>query len=119
MAEIFLAQWPQLRPADASISADDVDHLYFVLTGLTLFFTFLIFLTIFYFMIKYRRRSEQERPPETQQSTALEVTWIVIPALICVFLFLWAASLVFVAARPPSDAMELFVVGIQSLSHLQ
>src|SRR5207237_7334984 len=99
MAEIFLAQWPQLRPTNASISADDVDHLYFVLTGLTLFFTFLIFLTIFYFMFKYRRRSEQERPPETQQSTVLVVTWIVIPALSCVFLFVSVVSLFFAAAR--------------------
>ena len=68
IAGIFMAQWPQLRPTDASTSADRVDHLYFFLTGLTLFFTFLIFATIFYFMIKYRRRSEEERPPATEQS---------------------------------------------------
>ena len=57
-----MAQWPQLRPEDASTSAAQVDRLYFFLTGLTLFFTFAIFATIFYFMIKYRRRSPDERP---------------------------------------------------------
>ena len=87
IAAMCLAQWPQFRPADASTSADRVDHLYFLLTGITLFFTFLIFGTIFYFMIKYRRRSDEERPPATEQSTALEMTWIVIPSLICVGLF--------------------------------
>jgi cytochrome c oxidase subunit II len=115
----FLAQWPQLRPVDASISADRIDHLYFFLTGLTLFFTILIFLTIFYFMIKYRRRSEEERPPETRQSIALEITWMVIPSLICIFLFLWGASLFFAAARPPQGAVEIFVVGKQWMWHLQ
>src|SRR5487761_827220 len=104
IAGIYMAQWPQLRPADASTSAARVDHLYFFLTGLTLFFTFFFFATFFYFMIKYRRRSEDERPPETQQSTALELTWIVIPSLICVVLFLWGASLFFAAARPPQGA---------------
>ena len=119
MTGIFIAQWPQLRPVDASISADQFDHLYFFLTGLTLFFTFLIFLTIFYFMIKYRRRSEQERPPETRQSTALELTWIVIPSLICVVLFFWGSSLFFAEAQPPQGAMEIFVVGKQWMWHLQ
>ena len=119
IAEIFIAQWPQLRPTDASRSADQVDHLYFFLTGLTLFFTFLIFATIFYFMIKYRRRSEEERPPKTQDSKILELTWIVIPSLICVLVFLWGSSLFFAAARPPQGAMEIFVVGKQWMWHLQ
>ena len=119
MAGALLAQWPQLRPASASISADRVDHLYFFLTGLTLFFTFSIFATIFYFMIKYRRRSEDERPPATEQSLSLELTWIVIPSLLCVFVFLWGASLFFAAARPPQGAMEIFVVGKQWMWHLQ
>ena len=115
----LMAEWPRFRPADASVSADRVDDLYFFLTGLTLFFTALIFLTIFYFMIKYRRRSEDERPPETRQSIALEITWIVIPSLICIIIFLWGASLFFAAARPPRGAMEIFVVGKQWMWHLQ
>ena len=119
IAEVFMAQWPQLRPEDASTSAWQVDRLYFFLTGLTLFFTFSIFATIFYFMIKYRRRSEKERPPETEESKVLEITWIVIPSLICVAIFLWSASLFFAAARPPRGATEIFVVGKQWMWHLQ
>lgn len=119
IAEVLIAQWPQLRPPDASTSAGRVDNLYFFLTGLTLFFTFLIFAIIFYFMIKYRRRSEGERPPETEQSMVLEITWIVIPSLICIVLFFWSASLFFAEARPPQGAMEIFVVGKQWMWHLQ
>jgi cytochrome c oxidase subunit II len=119
IAEILVAQWPQLRPTTASTSASRVDHLYFFLTGLTLFFTFLIFATIFYFMIKYRRRSEEERPPETPESTALELTWIVIPSLICIVIFFWSASVFFADALPPQGSMEVFVVGKQWMWHLQ
>jgi cytochrome c oxidase subunit 2 len=114
-----MAQWPQLRPDEASTSAAQVDRLYFFLTGLTLFFTFAIFATIFYFMIKYRRRSEKECPPETEESKVLELTWIVIPGLICVAIFLWGASLFFAAARPPRGSTEIVVVGKQWMWHLQ
>jgi cytochrome c oxidase subunit II len=115
----FLAQWPRLRPEVASVQADRLDHLFFFLTGVTLFFTFLIFGTIFYFMIKYRRRSETERPPETRESFALEMTWIVIPTLITIFIFFWGARLFFDAFYPPQGAMEIFVVGKQWMWHLQ
>src|SRR5438445_8730566 len=62
---------------------------------------------------------EPERPPATQQSMALEITGIAIPSLICIFLFLWGASLFFAAAQSPQGAMEVFVVGKQWMWHLQ
>ena len=74
-----------LKPIDASTTASSVDHLYYFLTALTLFFTFSIFTTIFYFMVKYRRRSPDERPKAIEASSALEVIWTVIPALLCAF----------------------------------
>jgi cytochrome c oxidase subunit 2 len=111
--------WLQLRPTPASTSASSFDHIFFFLTGVTLFFTVLIFTTIFVFMIRYRRRSEQERPPETRQSMLLEVAWIVIPGAICVVLFFWGASVFFANARAPQGAMQVFVVGKQWMWHLQ
>src|ERR1700722_1197562 len=119
IADIFMAQWPRLRPEDSSTSAGQVDRLYFFLTGLTLFFTFSIFATIFYFMIRYRRRSEKECPPETEESKVLEITWIIIPGLICVGIFLWSSNLFFAAARPPRGSTEIFVVGKQWMWQLQ
>ena len=49
-----------LQPPAASSIADGVDQLYYFLTGITLFFTVLIFSIIFYFMVKYRRQSPDE-----------------------------------------------------------
>src|SRR5271156_2507390 len=112
-------QAPQLRPEAASSIAEGVDHLYFALTFITLFFTFVIFSTILFFMVKYRRRAENERPPDTEDNLALELTWTIIPTLICVGIFLWASSLYFENSRPPSASTEIFVIGKQWMWHIQ
>src|SRR5271154_3441214 len=108
-----------LQPPAASSIADDVDKLYFVLTGITLFFTVLIFSIIFYFMIKYRRRSDDEIPEGTHTPMALELTWTIIPSLICVVLFVWASELYVRNSRPPDASTEIFVIGKQWMWHLQ
>src|SRR5579862_6455861 len=87
-AAAALAFMPFQPPAASSI-AGDVDQLYYLLTAITVFFSVLVFSIIFYFMIKYRRRSEEEIPPETHTSMFLELTWTIIPSLICVVLFVW------------------------------
>jgi cytochrome c oxidase subunit 2 len=113
--------WPKLpfQPDQASTIARSVDHLYFFLTGITLFFSALIFLTILYFAVKYRRRSEDERPPEIEGSLVLELSWTLIPALLTVVIFVWSSSLYFENSRPPLGSTEIFVVGKQWMWHLQ
>jgi cytochrome c oxidase subunit II len=108
-----------LAPPEASALAGSIDHLFYTLTGITVFFTGLIFSLIFYFMVKYRRRSENERPPRIEGSLLLEMTWIVIPLIINIGLFLWAASLYLRQVQPPPGAMEIFVVGKQWMWQLQ
>jgi cytochrome c oxidase subunit 2 len=112
-------QAPQLRPDAASSIAEGVDHLYFALTFITLFFTIGIFSTIFFFMVKYRRRTDDETPGETEENLPLELAWTIIPTLICVGLFLWASSLYFENSRPPSASTEIFVIGKQWMWHIQ
>ncbi|MFZ0637879.1 MAG: cytochrome c oxidase subunit II [Candidatus Acidiferrales bacterium] len=108
-----------LKPVDASTTASSVDHLQYALTAITLFFTIVIFAVIFYFMVKYRRRSEDDRPPEIEMSLPLEITWTVIPTLICAVIFVWSSSVYFRDSRPPNASMEIFVVGKQWMWHLQ
>jgi cytochrome c oxidase subunit II len=107
------------QPPPASSIAGEVDQLYYLLTGITIFFSVLIFSIIFYFMVKYRRRSEDDIPPETHTSMALELTWTIIPSLICVVLFVWASALYVRESRPPASATEIFVIGKQWMWHLQ
>jgi cytochrome c oxidase subunit 2 len=102
-----------IYPDQASTIAQGVDHLHFFLTGITLFFTAIIFSTIFYFAVKYRRRSEDEKPPLILGSLPLELAWTLIPLALTVIVFVWSSSLYFRNARPPAASMEIFVVGKQ------
>jgi cytochrome c oxidase subunit II len=104
----------QLFPEQASTMAPRVDALYFYLLGIGGFFSLLIFTLVIYFAIKYRRRSEDEPPPpQMRDNLALEVTWIVIPFALAMIAFFWGANVYFAMARPPQDALEVFVVGRQ------
>ncbi len=109
----------QLFPDQASTIAPKVDALFFYLCAITVFFTFLIFVLILFFAIKYRRKSESERPPDIHPSKILEVIWIVIPLLICVVMFVWGAVIFVSNSRPPANAMEINVVGKQWMWKIQ
>jgi cytochrome c oxidase subunit 2 len=108
-----------LHPPTASSIAADVDLLYYFLTVLTLFFTALIFGTIFFFMIKFRRRSVDEIPADTRTYLALELTWTIIPTLITGVIFVWASLLYVRNSRPPASSTEMYVVGKQWMWHIQ
>jgi cytochrome c oxidase subunit 2 len=102
-----------LFPQQASTLAPRVDALYFYLIAVTIFFSLLIALSILYFAIKYRRRSESELPHGVEGSLKLEIAWSVIPLLITFSFFIWGASIFFAMNRPPSDAIEISVVAKQ------
>ncbi len=108
-----------LRPDQASTIARGVDHLYYFLTAVDLFFTALIFLTIFYLAVKYRRRSEGERAPQISEFLPIEVAWTVIPLGLCAVMYLWGSSLYIRNSRPPAASTEVFVIGKQWMWHLQ
>jgi cytochrome c oxidase subunit 2 len=108
-----------LQPPAASTIAGGVDKLYYVLSGITAFFAVLIFSIIFYFMVKYRRRSDDEQAAATHTSMALELTWTIIPSIICAVLFVWASALYVRNARPPAASNEIFVIGKQWMWHIQ
>jgi cytochrome c oxidase subunit II len=107
------------QPPAASSIAEDVDKLYLVLSGITAFFTALIFSIIFVFMVKYRRRKDEETPVSTHTPLVVELTWTIIPSLICAVLFVWAAALYVRNGRPPESSTQVFVIGKQWMWHLQ
>jgi cytochrome c oxidase subunit II len=113
------ATWIPLHPPTASSIAQDVDLLYYFLTALTLFFTALIFGIIFFFMVKFRRRSPDEIPADTKTHLSLELTWTIIPTLVTFVIFVWASVLYVRNSRPPESSVEMFVVGKQWMWHVQ
>ena len=109
----------QFAPDRASTIAQGVDYLYYFLTAVDLFFTAIIFLAIFYFVIRYRRRSEHEQPEQIEGNIPLEIFWTAIPLGIVVVIFLWSTGLFIRNARPPRSSTEVFVVGKQWMWKLQ
>lgn len=107
------------QPEQASTISVEMDYLYYFLTALTVFFAGLIFATVFYFAIKYRRREKDEVPPQYEGNLKLELTWTIIPSLICVLIFVWSAHIFMRASTPPPAATEIFVVGKQWMWKIQ
>ncbi len=101
------------QPEQASSIAKSVDELYLFLTLVTVFFTALIFSVIFYFMIRYRRRSPDERPKPIDGNVPLEVLWTAVPTLIVALIFVWSSMLYFKNAEAPKGSMEIFITGKQ------
>lgn len=74
---------------------------------------------MFVFAIKYRHRSDVDRPLQIEGSLRLEVLWTVIPLGIALTSFAWGASVYFTTYRPPAEALEINVVGKQWMWKLQ
>ncbi len=124
MSVASLATWlaqtgVPLFPDQASSVARKVDALYFYLTGVTVFFSVVIFSLVFYFAIRYRRRSEDELPKPIHGSLKLEIVWSVVPLALTMVMFFWGATLYYHMRRPPADATQLFVVGKQWMWKIQ
>ncbi len=102
---------PPLLPPQASTVAVEVDALYALLVSITAFFTILVVGLFLYFGLKYRRKSESERPIQVHPPAWLEIAWSVVPLLICVVLFTWGVRLYFTIYTPPKDAITVHVVG--------
>jgi len=108
-----------LFPESASNFAPDVDHLLFYLVAVSVFFTVLIFASIFYFAIRYRGRSDNELPKPIHASLVLEIAWSVIPFGLTMVMFAWGANIFFKESRPPKNAMQIYVVAKQWMWKLQ
>ncbi|MCI0460089.1 MAG: cytochrome c oxidase subunit II [Gemmataceae bacterium] len=114
----MFAQVP-LWPEQASTIAPRVDAVTSFLLALTTFFTILIFTLVIFFAIKYRRRAENEVPRPVAGSMRLELTWTIIPLLIVMVIFVWGTDVYFEMARPPENALEVYVVGKQWMWYTQ
>jgi cytochrome c oxidase subunit 2 len=109
----------QLIPEQASTIAPRVDALFLYLTVVTVVFTTLIAVLIITFAIRYRRRPANEVPKPTKDIEGLEILWSVVPLLLCLVMFFWGANIYFAMARPPDNALEIYVVARQWMWKLQ
>jgi cytochrome c oxidase subunit 2 len=107
-----------LMPQQASSIAGEVDALYLFLIALTAFFSLLIGGLVIGFAVRYRR-GRNRKATQIEGSLVLELLWTGIPFVIAMGIFLWGAKIYLAIARPPDDALEIFVVGKQWMWKLQ
>lgn len=106
-------------PEQASTIAPRIEALFWYITGVTIFFTLLIFIGVITFAVRYRRRSDDYFPKPVVGSTALELTWTFIPLVLVMIMFGWGLTIYADYWRTPDNAMEVYVTGKQWMWHLQ
>jgi cytochrome c oxidase subunit 2 len=108
-----------LFPPNASSVATEMDLLYLFITAICAFFTVLVTLMVVYFAIKYKRQRPSDVGADIHGSLVLELTWTIIPFILSLVMFGWGASLFYRLSKPPTDAMEITVVGKQWMWKVQ
>jgi cytochrome c oxidase subunit II len=107
-----------LWPDRASSSAAGVDALYIFLLIVTAMMTALIFTAVLYFAARYRRQAGVQAE-QIEGSTALELTWSIIPLFVFLAIFGWGAVVYFKGRTPPRDSTEVYVVAKQWMWKLE
>jgi cytochrome c oxidase subunit 2 len=109
-----------LRPPQQGTElAGRVDELFLFSLLVAVFFSLLIAGLIFYFGLRYRRRSSAQVGDSAAAPLTIEIVWSVVPFAILLFLFYWGADVFFDLSRPPADADEYFVIGRQWMWKIQ
>jgi cytochrome c oxidase subunit 2 len=101
----------RLIPEQASTLASEVDQLYWFIVGVTAFFGILVCVLVVYFAVKYRTNDPLAIGAPITGSIPLELGWSIIPFLISVVIFAWAAQVFFDIYRPPDQTLEIYATG--------
>lgn len=107
-----------LPPAKTAV-AEQYDVLFWFVHISSLVVTIGVVVAIIYFIIKYRRKSENDVTPVITHNNKLEVTWSVIPLILCLVLFGWGFQTYVDMTTPPSDAYEVNVTAQKWLWRFQ
>jgi cytochrome c oxidase subunit II len=100
-----------LFPEQASTIAPRVDNLYFFIVAVTAFFAVLVSVVVIVFAVKYRTDDPLAVGSRIHGSIPLELGWSIIPFIIAVVIFAWAADVFFDIVRPPDQTLEVYATG--------
>lgn len=108
-----------LFPQGASAAAARYDALFLALVLLIGFVALAVTVLIVYFSIRYRKNSRADRSQAPTTGRKIEIAWTVIPLLLFLGTFTWAAYDYTRLYRAPPDAMPVFVVAKQWMWKLE
>lgn len=101
-------------PTQASTYAGDVDWLYYFIYWVSVFFTLLIAGTLVFFVLFYRQTDKAKLAPgKMTHSTALELTWTIIPIFIVLAIFAFGFKQFINMSVAPAQRYEIVATGWQ------
>jgi cytochrome c oxidase subunit 2 len=100
-----------LFPEQASTLAPRVDNLYFFIVAVTAFFAIAVTVVVIVFAVKYRTDDPLAVGAQIHGSIPLELAWSIIPFIISIVIFAWAADVFFDLQRPPNQTLEIYATG--------
>jgi cytochrome c oxidase subunit 2 len=109
----------QLFPDTASTIGSEVNYFFILMVFVCAVVAAGIAVFLIGCMIRYRRRKENELPPQIRYNMRAEAAWIVIPFFLFMGMFAWGAKLYFDIEQPPANALEMFVVAKQWMWKVQ
>jgi len=100
-----------LFPEQASTLAPRVDNLYLFIVAVTAFFAVVVTVVVIVFAIKYRTDDPLAVGARIHGSIPLELAWSIVPFIISLVIFGWAADVFFDLQRPPDQTLEIYATG--------
>jgi cytochrome c oxidase subunit 2 len=95
----------------ASNHAASLDGLYLFLTGVAGVSFVLVVGAMFYFMWKYKKRSDNDKTSPITHNGKLEFAWSAVPAVFLMLFFIWGELDFVKLSAPPADAIDVRVTG--------
>lgn len=103
-----------LLPEQASTIAVRVDQLYWTLIALSAIFAIPITIVIFIFIVRYRSTTNNvNRKNPLTHSSALELSWIIIPLALELGIFTWSSTIYLDQVRAPEQSLVIYGTGKQ------
>lgn len=93
--------------------AEEIDNLFTPIFWVAVVIGILVVGAVVYAAIRFRRRSDDERPQQVHGNTPLEIGWTLVPALILAVIAVPTVSTIFSLAEEPEDPIEITAIGKQ------
>ncbi len=108
-----VAQAQSFMPTPATKLAERVDNLYAFLLVSSFIACVILIGGMIYFVMKYKRKSEEEKTPRILHNNFLEFLWSFIPLLMFVAIFGWGWSVFHEMRKMPENPLEVHIFGKQ------
>lgn len=109
-----------LVPPTASEEGFGISLLYWVITGLAVVFGSIVLFGVIYLAVRYRADNNAvDRSNAVDSDLRVELAWTLVPLVLALIMFGWAAKLYADIYAPREGYYEVFVIGKQWMWHCQ